>query len=195
MTGKTTHNQAPAGPFLPTPDGGPNPDLNAHSTIITAVGRCASIDELLQVLLEQAALIYPCLNWLFGEIPDTDNPVEVEILAFSPTRLQKVYLGMRIPILRSTFSQRLYEEKVVSYVGEDNGTISLLNPQFVETFALSSFMGVPLLLEGRIIGILFAATFKGEKASFPSESQLEALRFLARVGALALCRIRSGTAL
>lgn len=165
------------------------PDSQAGA--IAAIDLCTTIDSLLQVMLEQAGSIYPCLNWLFGEITDAENPVEVEILAYSPTRLKTVYQGMRIPILRSPFSHRLYEEHRVSYVGEDKGTISLLNPQFTETFALTSLMGVPLLFEGKIIGILFAATFKGENASVPSESQLEALQNVARVGAVMLDRLRT----
>jgi len=151
--------------------------------------QCTTLDALLQAMLARATSIYPCLNWLFGRITDADDPAEVEILAYSPTRLKKVYQGMRIPILHSGFSHRLYGELRLSYVGEDNGTLSLLNPQFVETFALTSFLGVPLLFEGRIIGILYAATFKGEKASAPSESQQEALGNLARAGAAALQRI------
>ena len=151
--------------------------------------QCANLEDLLRMLLEQAAAIYPCQNWLFGQIPDASNPVEVEILAYSPTRLQKVYQGMRIPILKSAFSQRLYQEQRLSYVGEDSATLSRLNPQFVETFALSSFLGVPMLFQGGIIGLLFAATFKGEKASEPSKSQQEALRNLACEGAVALHRI------
>lgn len=169
--------------------------LDPRGAMIPALFKCTSVDDLHRVLLEQAASIYPCLNWLYGEIPDTDNPVEVEILAYSPTGLNTVYLGMRVPILVSPFSHRLYEEHSLSYVGQDNGTLSNLNPQFVETFALTSFLGVPLLYENKIIGVLFAATFKGENASIPNESQQEALRDLASSGALAIHRIRTQAAL
>ncbi len=161
------------------------------SEIIPTISQCTTLDDLLHKQLEQAASIYPCQNWLYGEIPDPDNPVEVEILAYSPTRLKTVYQGMRVPILVSPFSHRLYEEHSLSYVGEDNGTLSNLNSQFVETFALTSFLGVPMLYENRIIGILFAATFKGENASGPSGSQREALRELASAGAVAIHRIRT----
>lgn len=186
MTKETNPNQAPETSTTPAPGRGAG--LNA------AIGSCAAKDDLLELLLERATSIYPCQNWLFGEIPDTDHPVEVEILAYSPTRLQKVYQGMRIPILQSGFSRRLYQGRRLSYVGEDNGTITELNPQFVETFALSSFMGVPLLFEDSIVGILFAATFKGEQACVPSESQQEALMDLAESGASALHRLRTQAA-
>ncbi|MBL0210180.1 MAG: GAF domain-containing protein [Holophagaceae bacterium] len=190
MTKETDPNQAPENAAASAPDRGPaggaDPDV--------ALEQCAAKEDLLGLLLERATSIYPCENWLFGEIPDPENPVEVEILAYSPTRLQKVYQGMRIPILQSGFSRRLYQEHCLSYVGEDNGSITQLNPQFVETFALSSFMGVPLLFEDRIAGILFAATFKGEKACVPSESQQEALMRLAQAGALALHRIQAQAA-
>jgi len=159
--------------------------------LASAIQRCTTIDDLLWVLLEQAASIYPCQNWLYGEIPDADNPVEVAILAYSPSRLKTVYQGMRVPILLSPFSHRLYEEHGLSYVGEDNGTLSNLNPQFVETFALTSFLGVPLLFENKLIGVLFAATFKGEKASNPNESQQESLRNLASAGAVAIHLFRT----
>ena len=163
--------------------------LGSQAKANAAIDQCTTLEDLLPALLEQAASIYPCLNWLFGEITSAAEPVEVEILAYSPTRLKSVYQGMRLPVLQSTFSHRLYEEQLVSYVGEDNGTLSLLNPQFVETFALTSFLGVPLLFDGEIIGILYAATFKGEKPSVPTELQQEALRNLAQMGALALHRI------
>lgn len=153
------------------------------------------VEDLLRVLLQQVGSIYPCLNWLYGEITDTANPVEVEILAFTPSHFQAVYQGMRVPILQSGFSHRLYEQRQISYVGEDTDTLSLLHPQFVETFALTSFMGVPLLFEDRVIGALFAATFKGEAAQAPDAGQLEALQDIARVGALALHRMKAQAAL
>lgn len=193
MTEKNTQPQASGSLSLPSPDKGRAKGLGPIDprVVLSAIDECATVDDLLQVLLELAGSIYPSLNWLYGEIPDADDPVEVEILAYSPTRLKTVYQGMRIPILVSPFSRRLYEEHHLSYVGEDNGTLSHLNPQFVETFALTSFMGIPLLFEGRIIGILYAATFKGEKASVPSEAQQAALLNLARAGVLALHRIRT----
>ena len=196
MTKKPSPDPAQASPSSPSSDGGLAnvPDSNgAQVEIIQALDLCITREQLLKLLLEQAAAIYPCLNWLFGRIVDVENPVEVEILAYSPTRFRTVYLGMRIPILHSSFSHRLYEEKRLSYVGEDNETISLLNPQFVETFALTSFMGVPMLFEARIIGLLYAATFKGEKAAVPSESQQVALHNLAQAGALAYQRIQTQT--
>ena len=119
MTKETTPIQAHRSPEASSPDEGRalgTDPADPQVEVIPAISQCTTIEGLLQVLLEQAGSIYPCLNWLFGEIPDEDNPVEVEILAYSPTRLQSVYQGMRIPILQSPFSQRLYEEDRKSVV-------------------------------------------------------------------------------
>ncbi len=191
MTQESRSTQPAGIPAIPS-DGGFRASLAER---ILAISLCATLEELHQVMLQQADSIYPSQHWLYGEITDPARPVEVEILAFTQSRFQSVYQGMRVPILRSQFSHRLYEEQQISYVGEDTDTLSNLNPQFVETFALSSFMGIPLLFEDRVIGALFSATFKGETAKAPDGFQLEALQDIARVGALALHRMKVQAAL
>ncbi len=158
---------------------------------ILALSLCGSEDELLQVLLGRAGAVYPCLNWLYGEITDPAHPSEVEVKAFTPSKFKAVFTGMHVPILRSAFSHQLYEDRQVSYAGEGNGTLGLLNPQFVETFPLTGILGVPLVFEGKVMGALFATTFKGEPSLAPTEAQVSSLQNLARVGALALHRLRS----
>ena len=162
---------------------------------IQAISLCETIEDLMHVMLNRAEAIYPCLNWLYGEIPDPANPEEVEIRAFTHTPFKAIFTGMRVPILKSTFSHRLYEEKRLSYVGEDTGTLGELNPSFVETFALTSFLGMPLVFGGKVVGALFAATFKGESPKAPSDAQVCALQNLALVSAMALHRMRIQTAL
>ncbi|MBL0210838.1 MAG: GAF domain-containing protein [Holophagaceae bacterium] len=198
MMKKSNPSQAQGSPSTPSTDKGlamGASSVDSAAEVNTIIAQCTAMDDLLRVMLEQAGSIYPSPNWLFGGITDMENPVEVEVLAHSHMRLKTVYLGMRIPILCSPFSHRIFEEHCVSYVGEDLGTLSLLNSHFAETFALSSFMGIPLLFSNKIIGVLYAATLKGEKASAPTESQEEALRNLARAGALAFHQIKTRTSM
>jgi PAS domain S-box-containing protein len=60
---------------------------------------------------------------------------------------------------------------------------------------LKSLLGLPLVFEGRITGVLFAVGFQDEAPVSPGETQFSILQNLARIAALALERIQAETRL
>ncbi|MBK8724662.1 MAG: PAS domain S-box protein [Holophagaceae bacterium] len=159
---------------------------------ILALSLCHSQEELMQVLLGRAGAILECPHWTVGKVLPGDPPREVELLAFTPAlhaRFLDAIQGMHLPILDSPFSKVLYHDKQLSFVRDSQVETQHLNPQFVETFGVRSFLGVPLLGEGRVAGVLFAVAFVNEPALDPSDAQFASLQNLARVASLAWNRL------
>jgi PAS domain S-box-containing protein len=159
---------------------------------ILALSLCHTEEELMQVLIGRAAAILDCPNWTVGRVLPGEPPREVELLAFTPAlhaRFLDSIQGMHLPILDSPFSRVLYQDKQLSFVRDSQVEAHQLNPNFVETFAIRSFLGIPLLGDGRVAGVLFAVAFLNEAALDPSDAQFASLQNLVRVAALAWNRL------
>jgi GAF domain-containing protein len=65
----------------------------------------------------------------------------------------------------------------------------------VVTFGVQSLLGLLLVFEGRIIGVLSAIALRGEVPVAPAEAHLSILQGLARIAALVLERLRAQSAL
>jgi PAS domain S-box-containing protein len=159
---------------------------------ILALSLCHSEEDLMQVLLGRAGVILECPHWTVGQVLPGGPPQEVELLAFTPAlhaRFLDAIQGMHIPILDSPFSRVLYQDKQLSFVRDSQIETNHLNPQFVETFGVRSFLGVPLVADGQILGVLFAVAFLNEPALEPSDAQFSSLQNLSRVAALAWNRL------
>ncbi len=159
---------------------------------ILALSLCHSEEDLMQVLLGRAGVILECPHWTVGRVLPGNPPKEVELLAFTPAlhaRFLDAIQGMHLPILDSPFSRVLYHDKQLSFVRDSQIEANHLNPLFVETFGVRSFLGVPLLADGQILGVLFAVAFLNEPALDLSDAQFSSLQNLARVAALAWNRL------
>ncbi|MFN8011763.1 MAG: PAS domain S-box protein [Holophagaceae bacterium] len=159
---------------------------------ILALSLCHSEEDLMQVLLGRAGVILDCPHWTVGRVLPGSPPREVELLAFTPAlhaRFMDAIQGMHLPILDSPFSRVLYREKQLSFVRDSQAEPQHLNPQFVETFGVRSFLGVPLLVDGQVLGALFGVAFLTEPALEPTEAQFSSLQNLARVASLAWNRL------
>ncbi|HJV21197.1 MAG TPA: GAF domain-containing protein [Holophagaceae bacterium] len=162
----------------------------ALTEAILALGLCATEDRLLDVLLAQAAQIFPTPHWAVARAEAGTPGPHIAILAASPSlrrRGGEAMLQAHLPLVSGPLSRALRFGKQTSFA---QGVAEIPEP-YRALLPLEALLGVPLQLEGQLYGVLFAAGLEGEAPLEPWPSHLEQLENLARVATLALHRLRA----
>ncbi|WP_286354384.1 PAS domain S-box protein [Geothrix oryzae] len=161
---------------------------------IYALSLVRTREEAYRVLLGQATAILTGPHWSLGRIEVRDGHPKVILAAWSPSlaaRLGPSLEGLEFPLADSGFAREVCEHRRMCFVEEASTSPSMIQPAIVATYGLRSLLGVPLVFEGRIAGVLFGATFQGEPPTTPRETMFPVLQSLARIAALALERLES----
>jgi PAS domain S-box-containing protein len=155
---------------------------------ILALGLCTSEQSLQQTLLSRAAALLASAHWVLGLVVGDGEAIEV--LAISSglrLRFGDGLIGRRFPALNSPFTRKLFEAHLPAFAASDAEL-----PEVLQTLLpLKSLVGIPLLSEDVLDGVLLAGALEGEASLAPTPQVMEDLTNLARVGALAWRRLRT----
>ncbi len=165
---------------------------------IYALSLARTVEEAYQVLMGRAAAILPSPHWCVGRVREDEQGPRVEIVGWTPdlwSRFGEVLRGLSRPISDGAFAREVYGYRRMCFVADTGQSPEMIDPQLVGTFGVQSLLGLPLVFEGQIIGVLYAISLKGEAPLAPAEAQLSILQSLARIAALALERLRAQSAL
>lgn len=155
-------------------------------------------EEAYQVLMAHAAIILRTPHWCIGQILEGEEGTRVEIAGWTTslwTRFGEVIRGLRLPVTDGAFAREVYGYRQMSLVTDAQGEPGRIDPRLVETFHIRSLLGLPLVFEGQVGGVLYAVALREEPPLAPSEDQLSVLQSLARIAALVLERLRAQAAL
>jgi PAS domain S-box-containing protein len=186
MTDRTSQPplEVPSGPEGSLAEG------RALTEAILALGLCTEEQRLLDVLLAQASQVFPTPHWAVARMERGTSGPEVAILAASASiqlRGGDPFLKAKLPLVDGRLSRALLFAKQTSLA---LGAAEIPEP-YRAVLPMESLLGIPLVLEGQLHGVLFAASLEGEPTLAPWPSQLEQLENLARVATLALHRLRA----
>ena len=165
---------------------------------IYALSLARTPEEAYQVLMGRAATILPSPHWCVGRIIEAEGRPQVEIAGWTPSlwsRFGEVLRGLSSPISDGLFAREVYGYRRMCFVADTAKSPEMIDPQLVGTFGIRSMLGLPLVFEGRIIGVLYAISLQEEDPLTPAEAQLSILQSLTRIAALALERLRAQSAL
>jgi PAS domain S-box-containing protein len=161
---------------------------------IYALSLTQTREETFQVLMGRASAVLPGLNWFLGRI-EMHEAKRMVTLASLPTsireRIESTLSGLGFPFADSGFAREVYDHRRLCFVADALAAPELIQPALIQDHSLRSLIGVPLLFEGRITGVLFGVAFQDEATVVPRESQFAILQNLARIAALALERIKA----
>jgi len=184
-----THDQPP-GEALP----GLGPALaeeRALTEAILALGLCTDPDRLLEVLLDQAARILPTPHWAVAQVAPGSTPPRLAFRAATASlrdaagdALLEAGLPLDAP---GSFPRALLQARQTAWA---EGAAEMPEP-YRAVLPVAHILGIPLVLEDRLEGVLFGASLEGEPALRPWPSQVEQLENLARVATLALHRLET----
>ncbi|HLP31238.1 MAG TPA: GAF domain-containing protein, partial [Geothrix sp.] len=170
-------------------------DLQRHlAEGIYALSLTRTQEEAYQVLMGRASAILPGQHWFLGRVESEGGQRAIRMAAWIPdleARLGPAIHGLNIPVEDSGFAREVYDLRRLCFVQDAYASPAMIHPPIAKAFGLRSLLGVPLVFEGRLTGVLFAASFQDEPAMAPRESQFSVLQSLARIAALALERIQA----
>ncbi|HEX9011133.1 MAG TPA: response regulator [Holophagaceae bacterium] len=155
-------------------------------------------EEAYQVLMDRAATILPVPHWCIGKVLERAEGPRVELAGWTSSlwsRFGGVLRGLSIPVSDGAFAREVYGYRQMSFVAETGAEPGRVEPGLVAAFGIRSLLGLPLVFEGQVGGVLYAVALEGEASLSPSEDQLSVLQSLARIAALALERLRAQAAL
>ncbi len=161
---------------------------------IYALSLTRTREEIHQVLLGRATAVLPGLHWLLGGLDPGEAQRSVTLPACSPSlrdRIGTAFLGTSIPSFDTGFTREVYDHRRLSFVADVPSSPDMVDPSTAATYDLKSLIGIPLVFEGRVTGVLFGVSFRNEATVSPSDSQRSILQNLARIAALALERIHA----
>lgn len=162
---------------------------------ILALSLCNTETEIFGVLMSRAEKLFPNTHWAIGKLADTpEGKPEFELQAWTPSvyaQLGDVLKGLRLPIMATGFSHKLYFEHRIVVVEDCPSHPEQFDPVAAQRFGLRSLMGVPLVQSGHLVGVLYGLAFLHELPLALSELQSSGLQNLCRVSALALDRQRA----
>src|SRR5690348_3458388 len=172
-------------PERPTPGTGDAPLLQraleeaqqyrALAEGILALSLCRTEPEIFGVLMSRAEKLFPNTHWAVGKLSDTaDGRPEVELQAWTPSvhaQLGDVLKGLRLPIMATGFSHKLYFEHHIVVVEDCPSHPEQFDPVAAQRFGLRSLMGVPLVQSGHLVGVLYGLAFLHEAPLVLSELQ------------------------
>ncbi len=159
---------------------------------IYALSLARSQEEVHRVLLARAAAILTGPHWFLGRYELAGDRRRLQVVASAPSlasRMGALVEGLAFPLQDTGFAREVYEHRRMCFVEDAAASPSMIQPDLVETSGLRSLLGVPLVFEGRLTGVLFAATFQDESPTPLRESLFPVLQSLARIAALALERL------
>ena len=165
---------------------------------IYALSLTRTREEAFQVLMGRALAILPGPHWFIGHIDLGEAQRMVRLSGWAPTLLARIgpaIKGLSIPVSNTGFAREVYDNRRLCFVADTTASPDMLPTELSETYGIKSLLGVPLVFEGRIAGVLFGVSFQDEPPFFPRESQCAILQNLARIAALALERMQAETQL
>ncbi len=161
---------------------------------IYALSLTRTREETFQVLLGRASAMLPGPHWFLGRI-DTEETRRMVALSGWPASLQvrmaPAIQKLGIPIADTGFAREVFDHRRLCFVEDVSASPDMIQPAIAEAHGLHSVLGVPLVFEGRITGVLFGITFQDEAPVLPREPQFAFLQNLTRIAALALERIQA----
>ncbi|HEU4951849.1 MAG TPA: PAS domain S-box protein [Holophagaceae bacterium] len=162
---------------------------------ILALGLCREEREIFEVLMSRAARLYPNPHWAVGKLSmGSEGRQEFEVQAWTPSveaRLGPVLQGLRLPIMATDFSRKIYLEHQIVVVEDCPNHPGQFDPVAAQRFGLRSLIGVPLVQTGHLVGVLYGLAFLDEAPLQVGDLQSSGLQNLGRVSALALDGQRS----
>ena len=162
---------------------------------ILALSLCRSEPEIFGVLMGSAEKLFPHRHWAVGKLSDgADGRQEFELQDWTPSvhaQLGDVLRGLRLPIMATGFSHKLYFDHCIVVVEDCPNHPEQFDPVAAQRFGLRSLLGVPLVQDGHLVGVLYGLAFLHEPPLILSELQSSGLQNLCRVSALALDRRRA----
>jgi len=160
---------------------------------IYALSLARTREEVFRVLLGRVSEVQPGAHWFLGQIEEREGRRTVELVASTPSleaRFGAAGQGPGFPLFDTALAREICDHHRLCWVADVATSPGRVPPALAEALALRSLLGLPLIFEGRIKGLLFAATFRDEAAFLPGEEALAIIQNLTRIGALALERIR-----
>ena len=152
--------------------------------------------EAFRVLVDRAAAILPGYHWFLGRTGSEERGESVTLASTAfQDRIERLIQGLGLPNPDSGFARELYDHRRLCFVAEAQASPELIHSSISRAHGLSSLLGVPLVFEGRITGVLVGMGFQEELPLPPQDLQLSILQNLARIAALALERIQAETRL
>ncbi len=150
--------------------------------------------EAFQVLMGRAAAVLPGPHWFLGRVESEEGQRTVALEGWTPSlraRIGPTIEGLGIPIFDTGLAREVCDHRRLCFVADALAAPDMIHPAIAQAHALRSLLGVPLVFEGRITGILFAVGFQDEPPFSPREAQCSVLQNLARIAALALERLQA----
>jgi PAS domain S-box-containing protein len=171
------------------------PDMQRHlAEGIYALSLARTRGEVHQVLMGRSATILPGPHWFLGRPEAKKNPRMVRLEGWHASLRQRLgpsIEGLGIPLQDTGFAREVFDNRHLCFIPDIASAPEMLQGGFAKAYGLKSLLGIPLVFEGRITGVLFAASFVDEEPFAPSEAHLAMLQSLARIAALALERIEA----
>lgn len=161
---------------------------------IYALSLTGTGEETFRVLMDRAGAILPGLHWCLGCTDFGKSQSLVRSTGGNPEiqgRVASAVRDMGLPMAETGFAREIHDQRRLCFVADAAASPGLVPPELAEAHGLRTLLGVPLVLEGRITGVLFGLGFAGEAVSLPGEPQFSILQNLARIAALALERIQA----
>jgi PAS domain S-box-containing protein len=161
---------------------------------IYALSLTRTREETFQVLMGRAAAILPGPHWFLGRVESEEGQRRVTLAGWAPSlraRIGPTIQGLGIPIFDTGFAREVYDHRRLCFVADAQASPGMIHPSITKAYGLKSLLGLPLVFEGHITGVLFAVGFQDEAPVAPGEIQFSILQNLARIAALALERIQA----
>ena len=155
-------------------------------------------EEAYQVLMGHAATILPTPHWCVGRLFEGEAGTGVRLAGWTSslwTRFGEAVRDLRFPVSDGAFAREVYGYRRASLVADAGAEPGRVDPGLVAAFGIRSLLGLPLVFEGQVGGVLYAVALVDEMALAPTEDQLSVLQSLARIAALVLARLRAQAAL
>ncbi|HEY3400503.1 MAG TPA: response regulator [Geothrix sp.] len=154
---------------------------------IYALSLASTSEEVFQVLLAQAAAVLPGPRWFLGRARE-DGGLHPIMPAAGPSPLPE---GLGLSILDSGFTREVLDHRRLCVVEVAAASPAMISPALVQAHTLRALLGIPLVFEGRLMGVLFAVGFQGEAVATLRDSDIAVLQSLAHIAALALERLQA----
>ena len=161
---------------------------------IYALSLTQTREEVFQVLMGRAAAILPGPHWFLGRVELEENSRLLNLAGWTPSlqaRIGPTIEGLGIPIFDTGFAREVYDQGRLCFVADALASPGMIHPSIAKAYDLKGLLGVPLVFEGRVTGILFGVGFQDEASFSHGETQFSILQNLARIAALALERIQA----
>ncbi len=161
---------------------------------IYALSLVRTTEEAFQILMGRATAILPGPHWFLGHVAAENGQRTMSPAAWTPSlrdRFGAAIEGPAIPIFDTGFAREVYDQRRLCFIEDVSVSAEMIHPAIAETYGVRSLLGLPLVFEGRITGVLFGVSFQDETPLAPRETQFAILQSLARIAALALERIKA----